>query len=150
MSAEQRALRRADYYVLSDADQDARERFLCRLCEKILTLGLKIYIHTPSAADAERLDARLWSCRPEAFIPHGLLGSAPPAPVEIGHGDQRPTHRDLFINMALELPEDAFSFQRIMEIVCQTPEVVSALRHNYRRCQEQGLNLERHRIQHSG
>ena len=149
MSTDQTARGRADYYVLSEADQDARERFLCRLCEKILTLGLKIHIHTPSPSDAERLDARLWSFRPEAFIPHGLLGSTPPAPVEIGHSDQQASHREVFINLTLELPEEALGFQRIVEIVSQAPAVVAATRSNYRRCRERGLELFTHKVQSS-
>lgn len=144
MSAEQAAARRADYYILADADPDTRELFLGRLCEKILALGLDIYIHAASESDAERLDARLWSFRADAFVPHGLLGTTPQAPIEIGHGTQRPAHRAVFINLALELPEDAFEFQRIVEIVVQTPEVLAATRDNYRRCRERGLTLDRH------
>lgn len=147
MSAGQAAFGRADYYVLSNADQDARERFLCRLCEKILGMNLRIYIHTANTSDAERLDARLWAFRPDAFVPHGLLGAQPPAPIEIGCGDQRPPHREVFVNLALELPQEAFGFQRIVEIVSQDSDVIAATRSNYRRCREQGLALKKHDIQ---
>lgn len=149
MSAEQAAGRRADYYVLSEADQDSRELFLCRLCERILRLNLRIHVHTASAEDARRLDHHLWGFRADAFVPHGLLGSAEHSPIEIGHGSQRPAHREVFVNLALELPEDAFEFQRIVEIVCQDPAVRNALRHNYQRCQAQGLELETHQIKRS-
>ncbi|GGC06133.1 DNA polymerase III subunit chi [Marinobacterium zhoushanense] len=134
---------RADYYILADADPDSRELFLCRLCEKILGLGLRIYIHMPSEEDATRLDQRLWAFRAEAFVPHVILGKKPSAPIEIGFGGQRPDHRDVFINLALSLPEDAFGFQRIVEIVVQDAAILEATRQNYQRCREQGLELHR-------
>ncbi|KEA64821.1 DNA polymerase III chi subunit [Marinobacterium lacunae] len=134
---------RADYYILADADPDSRELFLCRLCEKILGLGLNIYIHMPSESDAERLDQRLWAFRPDAFVPHVILGDKPSAPIEIGHGEQRPEHREVFINLALSLPEDAFEFQRIVEIVVQDADVLEATRQNYQRCRDRGVELHR-------
>lgn len=134
---------RADYYILADADPDSRELFLCRLCEKILGLGMRIYIHMPGEIEAERLDHRLWSFRADAFIPHVILGREPTAPIEIGHGEQRPEHREVFINLAMSLPEDAFQFQRIVEIVVQDASVLDATRRNYQRCRDKGLELHR-------
>jgi len=136
-------MNRADYYILADADADSRELFLCRLCEKILGLGLRIYIHTGSDSDAAQLDQRLWSFRADAFVPHVILGQTPAAPIEIGHGEQRPDHREVFVNLALSLPEDAFEFQRIVEIVVQDAEILEATRQNYQRCRERGLELHR-------
>ncbi|MBV1790551.1 DNA polymerase III subunit chi [Marinobacterium sp. D7] len=134
---------RADYYILADADPDSRELFLCRLCEKILGLGLRIYIHMPSEEDAARLDQRLWAFRADAFVPHVILGQTPAAPIEIGHGEQRPNHREVFINLALSLPEDAFEFQRIVEIVVQEDSILEATRQNYQRCRDRGVELHR-------
>lgn len=137
-------MNRADYYILPDADLDSRELFLCRLCEKILGLGLRIYIYTGSAEEAQRLDARLWSFRADAFVPHVILGKEPAAPIEIGSGEQRPTHQEVFVNLTLNLPEDAFRFQRIVEVVVQEPAVLAATRQNYKSCSERGLELHRH------
>lgn len=134
---------RADYYILPDTDQDSRELFLCRLCEKILGLGLRIYIHTGSEDEATRLDQRLWSFRSDAFVPHVILGQAPGAPIEIGNGSQRPDHREVLVNLALELPDDAFEFQRIVEIVVQEETILNATRQNWLRCRDQGAELHR-------
>ncbi|WP_027854543.1 DNA polymerase III subunit chi [Marinobacterium litorale] len=134
---------RADYYILPDSDPDSRERFLGRICEKALAHNHRVYIHLPDDSALERLDARLWSFRADAFVPHVILGKTPEAPVEIGFGEQRPGHRELFVNMALDLPEDAFEFERIVEIVVQEAEILAATRQNYQRCRERGIELHR-------
>jgi DNA polymerase-3 subunit chi len=74
---------------------------------------------------------------------HTLYWERPEAPVEIGFGEQRPRHRELFVNMALDLPEDAFEFERIVEIVVQEAEILAATRQNYQRCRERGIELHR-------
>lgn len=135
---------RADYYILPEADHDSRELFLCRLCEKVLEQGLRIYIQVASAAEAQRLDAHLWSFRADAFVPHGLLGNEPAAPIEIGYGDQLPTHREVYVNLALDLPEPAFAFERIVEVVVQDQAILDATRRNYQNCRNRGLELNRH------
>ena len=132
---------RADYYILAEADQDSREHFLCRLCDKILSLGMKVYIHTGSDVEAKRLDQQLWAFKPEAFIPHTLLGAKEQAPIEIGFSDQRPNHQQVFVNLARHLPEDAFAFERIVEVIIQDPEVLVATRENYQKCRDQGLEV---------
>ncbi len=135
---------RADYYILPDADPDSRELFLCRLCEKILGQGLRIYIQVDTTEEAQRLDARLWSFRADAFVPHALQGSEPGAPIEIGLDPQRSVHREVYANLALELPESAFEFGRIVEIIVQEEAILDATRRNYLACRNRGLELNRH------
>lgn len=134
---------RADYYILPNREPESRAAFLCRLCEKILGLEMRVFISTEHELAARQLDQQLWTARPQAFIPHGLLGSEPHSPIEIGWGDQLPDHREVFINLSGQLAEQAFQFARIVEIVIQTPEVLAATRHNYARCRERGIELHR-------
>ena len=134
---------RADYYILPDSDPDSRAAFLCRLCDKILGLGLRVFISTEHESDARRLDQQLWSARPDSFVPHVLLGQMPESPIEIGWGDQLPDHRQVFVNLSARLPDAAFDFERIVEIVVQTPEVLAATRDNYARCRDRGIELHR-------
>lgn len=134
---------RADYYILPDSDPDSRAAFLCRLCDKVLGLGLRIFISTEHETDARRLDQQLWSARPDSFVPHVLLGNTPESPIEIGWGEQLPDHRQVFVNLSAKLPDAAFDFERIVEIVVQTPEVLAATRDNYARCRDRGIELHR-------
>ncbi|WP_151670297.1 DNA polymerase III subunit chi [Nitrincola schmidtii] len=135
--------RRADYYILPQADDDSRMRFICRVCEKALQQQLSVFIFTEHPAQAERLDRLLWSFPEESFLPHYLIGTEPVAPISIGYADQLPSHRELIINAANKLPEVAFEFTRIAEVVIQEPELLQVSRQNYARCRELGYEMHR-------
>jgi DNA polymerase-3 subunit chi len=139
---------RADYYILPDTEPESRAAFLCRLCEKILGLGMRVFISTEHETAARQLDQQLWTARPQSFVPHVLLGGLPASPIEIGWGEQLPNHREVFINLSGRLPDTAFEFERIVEIVIQTPEVLAATRENYARCRDHGLELHRTDMRH--
>ncbi|MET3999985.1 DNA polymerase III subunit chi [Marinobacterium sp. MBR-109] len=134
---------RADYYILPDTEPESRAAFLCRLCEKILGLGMRVFISTEHEAAARQLDQQLWTARPQSFVPHTLLNGQPDSPIEIGWGEQLPDHREVFVNLSNRLPDTAFEFERIVEVVIQTPDVLAATRDNYARCRDRGLELHR-------
>ncbi|MFW1678498.1 DNA polymerase III subunit chi [Pontibacter sp. JAM-7] len=140
---------KADFYLLPNDDPEDRGRFLCRLLEKICALGHQVYIHTPDQRAAQQLDQLLWEFRPEAFIPHGLSNEQHNSAVEIGWDQQRPSHRDLFINLDQAIVEDAMDFDRIVEIVVQSPEILSATRDNFRVYKSRGINAEMHDLRHN-
>lgn len=137
-------LSQADFYVLADAEADSRTAFLCRLADKVLGQGLHAYIHVASEAEAERLDQLLWDYRPDAFIPHGLLNTKPDAPVQIGWGEQLPSHRDVYINLHLETGEAALGFRRILEIVVQQADILAATRKNFALYKSHGITPNMH------
>ena len=129
----------ADFYVLPASDPEARALFLCRLCERVLGVGKPMHIHCSSEEEAAHLDQLLWEHKPEAFLPHAMIGADTPAPITLGWEDQRPEHQQVFVNMALNLPEDALKYARILEIVVQEPNVLKATRQNYRLYQERSI-----------
>lgn len=135
---------KADFYVLPSSDPDARGRFLCRLVDKILGLGHQIFIQTANEAEAKRIDQQLWEFQPESFIPHSLTNEDLPAKVKIGWDDQRPEHKDVFVNLNLHIPEDALQFERILEIVVQSEEVLASTRNNYKSYQANGISIDMH------
>lgn len=135
--------RRADYYILPQADDDSRMRFMCRVCEKALQQKLSVFIYTEHPAQAERLDRLLWNYPEECFLPHHLIGTEPLAPISIGNAQSLPTHRDLFINATNALPEIAFEFNRIAEVVIQAEDLLIISRQNYARCRELGYEMHR-------
>ncbi|WP_299182591.1 DNA polymerase III subunit chi [uncultured Neptuniibacter sp.] len=135
---------KADFYVLPSSDPDARGRFLCRLVEKIRALGHTIYIQAPDEAEANHIDQLLWEFRPDAFIPHSLLSEQLNSGIEIGWAEQRPSHRDVFINLHLEIPEDALQFDRILEVVVQSEDILTATRANYKRYQANNIPIDMH------
>ncbi|UTW11698.1 DNA polymerase III subunit chi [Marinobacterium rhizophilum] len=134
---------RADFYILAASDEDARQQFFCRLSEKIFGLGLQVFVQVPDEIRASRLDEQLWSWRPDSFVPHALQGATPEAPITIGWGPELPAHRDVYVNLGLELPPEALQFKRIVEIVVQDDAILAASRSNYRLCKDNGLELHR-------
>jgi DNA polymerase-3 subunit chi len=126
---------KADFYVLPSSDPDTRGRFLCRLVEKIRALGHEIFIQTGNESEAHRIDQLLWEYRPESFIPHSLLNEEDEAGVKIGWNEQRPAHQDVYVNLDLAIPTDALKFDRILEIVVQSDDILLATRANYKQYQ---------------
>lgn len=140
-SATENTAPRSDFYVLPSADADSRERFLYKLLERIRPLGHQIYIRVESEAHARALDHSLWDYRPEAFMPHALVAAKEQVNIEIGYGDALPDHQDVYINLALEIPDQALGFNRTIEIVVQQEDVLAATRANYRRYQQSGYEI---------
>jgi DNA polymerase-3 subunit chi len=136
-----------DFYILPQAEHDARFAFACRLIEKAHALGHSIYVHAENAADAGVLDELLWSYRPASFLPHALLGStegeARPE-IEIGHGDDAGDHHDVLINLGLQVPPFHSRFGRVTEIVVQNEQVLQATRASWKFYSERGFPLQRH------
>jgi len=135
---------KAVFYILPADDPEARGRFLCRLVHKILNQGHKLYIQTANEADAKRIDQQLWEFQPESFIPHSLVNEDIPANIKIGWDNLRPDHKDIFVNLNLEIPEDALSFDCILEIVVQSEEVLSSTRSNYKLYQTHDIQIDTH------
>lgn len=139
----------ADFYVLTDTHNDSRYTFLCRLADKVLGKGRQVFISVASEQEAERLDQLLWDYRPEAFIPHGIISNASsaadtPAPVQIGWGDTLPEHRDVFINLHLDTAGETLKFERILEIVVQQDDILTATRKNYATYKDAGIEIKMH------
>ena len=132
---------RSDFYVLPTDEIEARRHFLCKVLEKVHGLGHRIYIRTPDEASARQLDQLLWDYRPDAFLPHSLIAEGLDSAVEIGYGDSRPEHREVFVNLELETDPLALEFERVIEVVVQQPEVLDATRSNYRIYQQNGFEI---------
>ncbi|MFB8829646.1 DNA polymerase III subunit chi [Azotobacter sp. CWF10] len=135
-----------DFYILPSADPAARLNFACKLAEKAWRLGHRIYVHCQDAPQREALDARLWSFRAEAFLPHGMLEEDADAPIALGLGDDPGSHHDLLINLALSVPPCCARFERIAELVVSELGIRQATRANYRFYRERGYALQDHRL----
>lgn len=141
---------KVDFYIL-EQQGEARNRFACRLAEKAWQQGNKVYIHTASAEQSQRLDELLWTFRAGSFVPHTLDNdnNADSTPIHIGHGDepQGPQHHDqVLINLAPEVPLFFSRFERVAEVVDQDEEVRTQGRERFRFYRDRGYALENHSI----
>jgi DNA polymerase III subunit chi len=141
---------RVDFYVLSDEGSDARLRFACRLAEKAVDQGHRVYIQTASLTEAQRLDELLWTFNDRSFLAHELaVGDAASherVMVMLGEIDAPVTHRQLLINLTERLPSDVNAYERIAEIVDVDPERKRLSRERYKQYRERGCTLESHNL----
>lgn len=138
---------RVDFYLLSQAGEQARRVFACRLAEKAYRLDHTVHIEAGDRSAAERLDELLWTFRDGSFVPHHVLGSeAIDSPVTIGCGGQDVSDRDLLINLCDEIPSIAADFPRIAELVTADDECRRASRRRFADYREQGHALETHDV----
>jgi DNA polymerase-3 subunit chi len=141
---------RVDFYVLSDEAVDARLRFACRLAEKAVDLGHRVYVQTGSHAEAQRLDELLWTFSDGSFLAHEVANGNPASHervmVMLGDADAPVTHRQLLINLTDRLPSEVGAYERIAEIVDVDPERKRLSRERYKQYRDQGCALESHNL----
>ncbi len=140
---------RVDFYVLAERSAGDRALLCCRLVEKVLTQGLRVYIHAPERSEAERLNQLLWTFRQESFIPHGLVGETEPAlsRVLIGWAAEPPKDGiEVLINLAPQVPPFFSRFDRVLEPLDSQPQVREEGRARYRFYRDRGYPLHTHDI----
>lgn len=141
---------RVDFYVLSEDGPDVRLRFACRLAEKAVDQGHRVYVQTESHAEAQRLDELLWTFSDRSFLAHEVANGTPPSHervmVMLGEADAPVTHRQLLINLTDRLPGDLSVYERIAEIVDIDPERKRLSRERYKQYRERGCALESHNL----
>jgi len=136
------------FYAFSESNTPQALLFACRLIEKCYANHQKIYIHTTSQEEAERVDTLLWTYREDNFIPHNFYGSneEPMPPIQIGHGQTPDNHHDTLVNLTQEIPAFYKQFQHVIEIVLPEPAQQQYGRERYRRYRDQAHEIATHRI----
>lgn len=139
---------RIDFYLLSAAGGGAVPA-ACRLCEKAVAAGHRLYILTGNGTTPEAVDGALWSFRQGSFVAHEMYpGTAPEHPAQpplppILIGTQAPpdSHRDILVNLGSEVPDWFSSFERVLEVVPEDPALRAQSRERYRYYRERGYAL---------
>jgi DNA polymerase-3 subunit chi len=146
-------LQQIDFYILhhSQTKMQETERFVCQLVDKIWHQGYRVYIHTDSLPRAKLLDEILWTFKQDSFIPHDIYHAEEDidmmsVPVWIGFNEKMGEHTDVLINLTTGIPTLTTSFQRIAEIVEDTPNARQAGRDRYRFYRDKAYTLKTHEI----
>ncbi|MBK7541510.1 MAG: DNA polymerase III subunit chi [Candidatus Competibacteraceae bacterium] len=139
---------RVDFYVLSDQKDNGRALLACRLIDKAYTLGHTIYLLAASDSHAAALDDLLWTFRQDSFIPHERypLEGEGDSPVLIGTRLPADRAAQVLINFSDALPDGFERYERVVELVDQTPEVLAKSRERFRQYRERGLTPETHKL----
>lgn len=139
---------RVDFYHLHRGGTDQLLRFSCRLAEKAWKSGHRVFLYTRDENETRRLDDLLWSFSDSSFVPHNRQGESDEndSAVLIGHRLVDTGH-DMLINLSERIPEQPGMFQRIAEIIDETPSTLEHGRQRYTRYKQSDLPLHYHKIQ---
>jgi|TARA_R110002074_G_scaffold170005_4_gene332028 DNA polymerase-3 subunit chi len=138
---------RIDFYLLPDADIEQQHLYACRLTQKAVKQGHRVYIHTESSAQSEKLDDLLWSFSATSFVPHTIKADECDShPVYINHsGDPLDIH-GVLINLSQRTPDCFGRFERLAELVNQDETIKQAGRERFKFYKSRGYPLNTHKL----
>jgi DNA polymerase-3 subunit chi len=141
-----------DFYVLEQADLAGRLVFIGRLIAKILSHDKRVVVLVEDNEAAARVDELLWHSPPESFIPHEIFDptkSQPtntPETVTIAASETAVNGYEVCINLRDHIPSNHGDLERLVEVVCQDPQVLHSTREKYRFYRKLGYPLQSHSI----
>ncbi|SDI46884.1 DNA polymerase III, chi subunit [Pseudomonas flavescens] len=134
---------RIEFYVLSSTTPAERLRAACQVAGKAWRHGLPVFLRGRDVEQCAELDQLLWQFRQESFIPHGLHQDGPQAPVVIGLDEAPASAQGVLINLGSTLSAHVEHFSRVIEIVNQEPDLLTACRENFRSYRQRGYDPKR-------
>ena len=140
---------KADFYILENSNKQQAMLFACKLAEKAHAGNEKMYIHTTSADEAEKLDKLLWTYRDDSFLPHELVSADSIAPILIGHTIPANNMTGTLLNFHREIPAFYTQFNHIIEIVHNDPSVQQLARERFRQYRDAGIAINTHKLKAS-
>ncbi|MDX1299970.1 MAG: DNA polymerase III subunit chi [Pseudomonas sp.] len=134
---------RIEFYVLSTAVPGDRVRAACQLAMKAWRAGLPVFLRGSDDAQCAELDELLWRFKAESFVPHSLYQDDAQAPVAIGLDEEPSGSQGVLINLGNTLSPQIERFSRVIEIVNQEPDLLTACRENFRSYRQRGYDPKR-------
>ena len=134
---------RIEFYVLSTAVPAERLRAACQLAMKAWRAGLPVFLRGSDAQQCSEVDELLWRFKAESFVPHSLYQDDAHAPVVIGQNEEPSSAQGVLINLGSTLSPQVERFSRVIEIVNQEPDLLTACRENFRSYRQRGYDPKR-------
>ncbi|OHC20222.1 MAG: DNA polymerase III subunit chi [Pseudomonadales bacterium RIFCSPHIGHO2_02_FULL_60_43] len=134
---------RIEFYVLSTAVPAERLRAACQLAMKAWRAGLPVFLRGSDAQQCSEVDELLWRFKAESFVPHSLYQDDAHAPVVIGQDEEPSIAQGVLINLGSTLSPQVERFSRVIEIVNQEPDLLTACRENFRSYRQRGYDPKR-------
>ena len=134
---------RIEFYVLSTAVPAERLRAACQLAMKAWRAGLPVFLRGSDAQQCSEVDKLLWRFKAESFVPHSLYEEDAKAPVVIGLDEEPSSAQGVLINLGSTLSPQVERFSRVIEIVNQEPDLLTACRENFRSYRQRGYDPKR-------
>lgn len=108
--------------------------YACRLARKAYAAKAKVVVLAEDAAQAEALNAALWTVSDTDFIPHVAAGDplADQTPVIITFDEGAPLpHHEMLVNLTRRTPALLSKFARVFEIISIDEDDAAAGRQRY-------------------
>jgi DNA polymerase-3 subunit chi len=133
-----------NFYTLTSSEAQSRLLFVCRLTEKVYSLGHRVHIQTESEQQSKLLDDLLWQYAPSSFIPHTTAdgSSNNRDTVSVGTSLAGAKHADVLINLGEQASQAGDQFSRINEVISADPESLEQGRNRYRDYKEKNYQIE--------
>lgn len=137
---------RVDFYVLQKTDINDRWAFASRLINKVASQGHHITVMFKDQEEARKFDEYLWHDKPESFIPHTLQGNLDDEyPIILCHDTIPKHHHNVMVNLGLDISQEFSRYQRLLEIIIQQDDILTATRKNYKMYQSRGYETHMHK-----
>jgi DNA polymerase-3 subunit chi len=141
---------RIDFYVLPEGTDASAVMTACKLCDKAVAAGSRVYVHASDAGLLDEMDGALWSFRQGGFLSHERYkGSAieePQPAILMGLTEPPASHRDVMLNLGIEIPSWFSSFERLLEIVSGDTAQRAQSRERYKFYRDRGYELKSHNL----
>ncbi|KND59440.1 DNA polymerase III chi subunit [Candidatus Burkholderia verschuerenii] len=120
--------------------------YACRLARKAYASGKALVV----LAESRRLaafDEQLWTFAPLEFVPHCMAKSplAADTPVVLASSLDDAPHHQVLVNLGAPVPAQFARFERLIEIVGNDEEELSAGRERFRFYRDRGYAIETHK-----
>jgi len=138
---------RIDFYILPEATETTGDTVMtvCRLCDKAVASGARVYLRAPQPQLANDIDDALWSFRQGGFISHerdlGKPCDEPQPSILIGDGEPPATHHSVLLNLGADVPLYFSRFDRVLEIVPAGAADRASSRVRYKFYRDRGYEL---------
>jgi len=121
------------------------EQMLPSLLLKSLERGWRVVVQASSEERVEALDAHLWTCRDDSFLPHGTWRDAEAArqPIVLTLNEDNPNDATVrFLIEGAAVPRDASAYQLVVLIFDgDDPEAVDTARARWREAKSAGFEV---------
>jgi len=118
--------------------------YACRLARKAYGARGKLVLLAEDAAQAQALDAGLWSVGATDFLPHAMAADplAAQSPIIVTDSLAQPfPHYDMLVNLTRTTPDGVERFARVFEIVAKDEDDAAAGRKRYSAYKQQAVPL---------
>ena len=122
-------------------------RLIGKLIYKAQTVGRKLHISVRNEGHGEKIAKNLYGAEPTSFF---AISSSPHSMHDLTSAIISNTsdygHNDVIINLTSEIPDNFSAFKRVIEIVSQDEENISAARNRYRWYKDRGYSIATHKL----